>query len=474
MTRAAKLLVVAGLLIGAVLGVFVSQYAPVFGGFATIGQPWSQARQSLIGTHVLAFAATGAVLGFLVTWLRTKQAAGQNALAIDADGGEGVDEEPGAPPPGRTARRRQPLLLAAAIAGVIVLTVGGISAFGRPNFTCHVGSACAGMGFCTGAGWSCVVGGNDDCLRSEGCRRDGQCTATTISGETGAERFCLASSDAECAKAEACRASKECFQSNGSCTTLERRDEERTRQNAVKDRTGIGLGEFLGRAARGENTTIDVASFFVAENLEGYAVDDPTPRIVSLENATIQFGDRRIPAVVIEANFTSINRAESRKRELCIHVAAARDKERGMWRQVIAKGCGKPGSEDAITQWKAENGFVSADGRASPPPHIGGGSAAPAREDSPWKVGQLVVNGRLPPEVVRRIVTAKLADLQNCLGDQQGPVEVKFVIDRAGAISLAKVTTPTPAAACVEGVVQSLAFPEPDGGIVTVVCPLVR
>lgn len=84
----AKLRVVFGLVVGAAVGVPVSQYAPIFGGFATMGQPWSPARQSLLGTHVLAFAIVGSGLGYLVTWLKSKQpavAAPLTAVAPAAD-----------------------------------------------------------------------------------------------------------------------------------------------------------------------------------------------------------------------------------------------------------------------------------------------------------------------------------------------------------------------------------------------------
>lgn len=71
----AKVRVIFGLVVGAMLGVPVSQYAPIFGGFATMGRPWSQARMSLLGEHVLAFAIVGGGLGFLVTWAKSKQSA---------------------------------------------------------------------------------------------------------------------------------------------------------------------------------------------------------------------------------------------------------------------------------------------------------------------------------------------------------------------------------------------------------------
>jgi hypothetical protein len=72
---------VAHILIGAVIcgiasafvGLILSQYWPVFGGFIenNLAEPWSSARIHLIPVHVLALGLIGAffggVLGFLLT-----------------------------------------------------------------------------------------------------------------------------------------------------------------------------------------------------------------------------------------------------------------------------------------------------------------------------------------------------------------------------------------------------------------------
>ncbi len=54
------------------LGLLSSQYFPVFGGIAALGMPWSPARQSIIGSHVLAFGATGAAIGVFIGWVKSK------------------------------------------------------------------------------------------------------------------------------------------------------------------------------------------------------------------------------------------------------------------------------------------------------------------------------------------------------------------------------------------------------------------
>lgn len=65
-----KVLVVLLIVVGALFGVVASQYFPMFGGIEKLGEPWSPARQSLIGEHVLALAVVGGALGFLLLWLR--------------------------------------------------------------------------------------------------------------------------------------------------------------------------------------------------------------------------------------------------------------------------------------------------------------------------------------------------------------------------------------------------------------------
>lgn len=54
---------VAGLACGVVIGVWLSQYHPIFGGLAVMGQPWSPARMSLIGVHVITLGVISTIAG---------------------------------------------------------------------------------------------------------------------------------------------------------------------------------------------------------------------------------------------------------------------------------------------------------------------------------------------------------------------------------------------------------------------------
>ncbi|HEX7664676.1 MAG TPA: AgmX/PglI C-terminal domain-containing protein [Polyangiaceae bacterium] len=98
--------------------------------------------------------------------------------------------------------------------------------------------------------------------------------------------------------------------------------------------------------------------------------------------------------------------------------------------------------------------------------------------------GTTQVNGRLPPEVIQRIVRQNFGRFRLCYenGMRQNPnlsgrVQVKFVIDRSGAVSTSQDGgSDLPDQSVVQCVVrgfQNLSFPQPEGGIVTVVYPII-
>jgi len=99
--------------------------------------------------------------------------------------------------------------------------------------------------------------------------------------------------------------------------------------------------------------------------------------------------------------------------------------------------------------------------------------------------GQVTVNGRLPPEVVHRIARQNFGRFRLCyeqglVKDPKlaGTVATKFVIDATGAVSSSardNATTMTDAGvvSCITRAFSSLSFPQPEGGIVVVVYPLV-
>ncbi len=94
------------------------------------------------------------------------------------------------------------------------------------------------------------------------------------------------------------------------------------------------------------------------------------------------------------------------------------------------------------------------------------------------------VNGRMPPETIQRIVRQNFGRFRMCYEPAlhaspqlTGRVSVKFVIDRSGAVAVAQdAGSDLPNAdvvACTVKAFAGLSFPEPEGGIVTVVYPLV-
>ncbi len=127
------------------------------------------------------------------------------------------------------------------------------------------------------------------------------------------------------------------------------------------------------------------------------------------------------------------------------------------------------------------HGSGAGSGGASPCP---GALSGGARVKAPKiREGATSVNGRLPPEVIQRIVRQNFGRFRLCYEAGlrnnpalQGRVAVKFVIDRKGAVaSAADGGSDMPDASVVSCVVRSfsnLSFPEPEGGIVTVVYPI--
>ena len=99
--------------------------------------------------------------------------------------------------------------------------------------------------------------------------------------------------------------------------------------------------------------------------------------------------------------------------------------------------------------------------------------------------GTTTVNGRLPPEVIQRIVRQNFGRFRLCyeqglLKDPKltGTVATKFVIATDGSVSSAArdASTTMPDAAvvsCITRAFSSLSFPQPEGGIVTVVYPVI-
>lgn len=99
------------------------------------------------------------------------------------------------------------------------------------------------------------------------------------------------------------------------------------------------------------------------------------------------------------------------------------------------------------------------------------------------RIGTSTVSGRLAPELIQRVVRQSFGRFRLCYenglrtnSNLQGRVTVRFVIDSHGAVSSASNGgSDLPDSAVVSCVVRSfagLSFPEPQGGIVTVVYPI--
>jgi hypothetical protein len=95
------------------------------------------------------------------------------------------------------------------------------------------------------------------------------------------------------------------------------------------------------------------------------------------------------------------------------------------------------------------------------------------------------VNGRLPPEVIQRIVRQNMGRFRYCYEraldrnpSLQGRVVTRFVIARDGSVAFStgegpESDLPDPGVlSCVARAFGALSFPQPEGGTVTVVYPL--
>jgi hypothetical protein len=113
------------------------------------------------------------------------------------------------------------------------------------------------------------------------------------------------------------------------------------------------------------------------------------------------------------------------------------------------------------------------------------GDAGTHRTKSPTlRDGAVQVTGHLPIEVIQRVVRQNFGRFRICYEaglatnpNLQGRVMTKFVVDRSGAVTAAQDGgSDLPNQSVVQCVVRAfsdLSFPQPEGGIVTVVYPLV-
>ena len=114
-----------------------------------------------------------------------------------------------------------------------------------------------------------------------------------------------------------------------------------------------------------------------------------------------------------------------------------------------------------------------------PPPS----ASASVQNAAPGKVDRKPGVGRLPPTVIQQIVRSHFSEMRRCYEDAlrtspklEGKVLVRFIIDRDGHTSSAEDGGSTIAdpnvIACVVSEFKALVYPVPEGGIITVVYPI--
>lgn len=113
------------------------------------------------------------------------------------------------------------------------------------------------------------------------------------------------------------------------------------------------------------------------------------------------------------------------------------------------------------------------------------GSASPGGSKSKapsLRLGAISVTGKLPPEVIQRVVRQRFDPLRMCLDDGlktdpglKGTINLQFVIGKDGSVSGAKTGGDLPSEgvkACVSKVFLGIKFPQPEAGVVMVSYPM--
>lgn len=113
---------------------------------------------------------------------------------------------------------------------------------------------------------------------------------------------------------------------------------------------------------------------------------------------------------------------------------------------------------------------------------IGSGGGSHRSKPPSVRMGATKVSGRLPPEVIQRIVRQHFGRFRLCYENSlrsdptlEGMVTVAFTIDPKGEVSATSHTTTMKDEAvgkCVERVFTGLSFPQPEGGVVQVTYPI--
>ena len=129
---------------------------------------------------------------------------------------------------------------------------------------------------------------------------------------------------------------------------------------------------------------------------------------------------------------------------------------------------------------EAAEATEATDGGTKPPYELGG-----RRTKSPsLRQGQVSINGKLPPEVIQRIVRQNFGRFRLCYENGLrtnpalgGKVTVKFTIDGTGAVSKPS-DGPSDLAdknviACIVRGFSNLSFPQPPSGVVVVAYPII-
>jgi uncharacterized protein YjbI with pentapeptide repeats len=181
------------------------------------------------------------------------------------------------------------------------------------------------------------------------------------------------------------------------------------------------------------------------------------------------------------SQWIALDPCQDQRRQLREELARKVDAER---KEAEAKDRGDRAAAERARADQAAAALAVESAIAAPTPKVATAKVSSARPGAPHvQMGATTVSGRLPPEVIQRVVRQNYGSFRLCYEQGlsrnptlEGRVVTRFVIGRDGAVSnVSGSGSDIPDSGVVQCVVQAyygLSFPPPEGGIVTVVYPI--
>ncbi|CAN5602314.1 hypothetical protein BH09MYX1_BH09MYX1_30940 [soil metagenome] len=161
---------------------------------------------------------------------------------------------------------------------------------------------------------------------------------------------------------------------------------------------------------------------------------------------------------------------------------------------LVVVGCGAPAVNGGAAKSPPRTGYMvtapTSSATATPPPDANDPGEGQCRIGADPDKGTCIgaggpsVSGKLAPELIARVVRSNVSRIRACYDDRlakepslEGTVKIRFTIGGDGRVASAQdegsQIPSVDVVECVRKTILKLAFPEPEGGTVTVVYPFV-